>query len=152
MFSSCFYYHKWKKCLTLLGMTCAVQLYPLSGGNTNQKVTIVYLGNRQSPANRTKLGPSFQLLMVKCLSMPCNCSCNKNSAQTTQVLSPYRLPFALPVMIQPLFKLKGDSEIDQLFRIFRVLRTPTEDIWPGVTQLPDFKATFPAWTTRCQSL
>ena len=34
---------------------------------------------------------------------------------------------------------QGDSEIDQLFRIFRVLRTPTEDLWPGVTQLPDFK-------------
>ena len=38
---------------------------------------------------------------------------------------------------RPLFQ--GDSEIDQLFRIFRVLRTPTEDLWPGVTQLPDFK-------------
>lgn len=38
---------------------------------------------------------------------------------------------------------QGDSEIDELFRIFRVLRTPTEEIWPGVTQLPDFKATFP---------
>ena len=37
------------------------------------------------------------------------------------------------------FVLQGDSEIDQLFRIFRVLRTPTEEIWPGVTQLPDFK-------------
>ena len=35
--------------------------------------------------------------------------------------------------------LQGDSEIDQLFRIFRVLRTPTEYLWPGVTQLPDFK-------------
>lgn len=44
---------------------------------------------------------------------------------------------------KPLFQ--GDSEIDQLFRIFRILRTPTEDIWPGVTQLPDFKATFPSW-------
>ncbi|QQP41977.1 Cell division control protein 2 -like protein [Caligus rogercresseyi] len=44
---------------------------------------------------------------------------------------------------KPLFQ--GDSEIDQLFRIFRVLRTPTDDIWPGVTQLPDFKATFPSW-------
>nr|ACO11271.1 Cell division control protein 2 homolog [Caligus rogercresseyi] len=44
---------------------------------------------------------------------------------------------------KPLFR--GDSEIDQLFRIFRVLRTPTDDIWPGVTQLPDFKATFPSW-------
>lgn len=46
---------------------------------------------------------------------------------------------------RPLFQ--GDSEIDQLFRIFRVLRTPSEELWPGVTQLPDFKATFPNWTT-----
>jgi cyclin-dependent kinase 1 len=46
---------------------------------------------------------------------------------------------------RPLFQ--GDSEIDQLFRIFRVLRTPTEDLWPGVTQLPDYKATFPTWST-----
>lgn len=47
---------------------------------------------------------------------------------------------------RPLFQ--GDSEIDQLFRIFRVLCTPTDDLWPGVSQLPDFKATFPAWTTK----
>ena len=38
---------------------------------------------------------------------------------------------------------QGDSEIDQLFRIFRVLRTPNEDLWPGVTQLPDFKVMLP---------
>ncbi|XP_071439939.1 cyclin-dependent kinase 1 [Hetaerina americana] len=47
---------------------------------------------------------------------------------------------------RPLFQ--GDSEIDQLFRIFRVLRTPTEAIWPGVSQLPDYKATFPNWTNN----
>lgn len=41
---------------------------------------------------------------------------------------------------------EGDSEIDQLFRIFRVLKTPTEDIWPGVTNLPNYKAIFPNWT------
>ncbi|XP_065583632.1 cyclin-dependent kinase 1-like [Artemia franciscana] len=46
---------------------------------------------------------------------------------------------------RPLFQ--GDSEIDQLYRIFRVLRTPTDDIWPGVTELPDYKKTFPNWTT-----
>jgi len=45
---------------------------------------------------------------------------------------------------RPLFQ--GDSEIDQLFRIFRILRTPSEDIWPGVSSLPDWKPTFPAWT------
>jgi len=39
----------------------------------------------------------------------------------------------------------GDSEIDQLYRIFRTLSTPDETKWPGVTQLPDFKAKFPKW-------
>jgi hypothetical protein len=28
---------------------------------------------------------------------------------------------------------------------YRVLKTPTEEIWPGVSQLPDYKATFPNW-------
>jgi len=40
---------------------------------------------------------------------------------------------------------QGDSEIDQLFRIFRTLGTPDEQIWPGVTTLPDFKSSFPKW-------
>jgi len=39
----------------------------------------------------------------------------------------------------------GDSEIDQLFRIFRTLGTPTEEVWSGVTNLPDYKDTFPVW-------
>ncbi|KAK4874555.1 hypothetical protein RN001_013915 [Aquatica leii] len=52
--------------------------------------------------------------------------------------------FAEMVTRKPLFQ--GDSEIDQLFQIFRVLRTPTEEIWPGVTMLPDYKSTFPCWT------
>ena len=39
----------------------------------------------------------------------------------------------------------GDSEIDELFKIFRTLGTPTELIWPGVTRLPDYKPTFPKW-------
>ncbi|OCH89511.1 Pkinase-domain-containing protein [Obba rivulosa] len=46
----------------------------------------------------------------------------------------------------PLFP--GDSEIDQIFKIFRVLGTPTEDNWPGVTQLPDYKSTFPHWAAQ----
>ena len=39
----------------------------------------------------------------------------------------------------------GDSEIDQLYRIFRTLGTPDEKTWPGVSQLPDYKAKFPKW-------
>lgn len=36
----------------------------------------------------------------------------------------------------PLFA--GDSEIDQLFRIFKVLGTPTEETYPGFTKLPGY--------------
>ncbi|GIY00411.1 cyclin-dependent kinase 1 [Caerostris extrusa] len=43
----------------------------------------------------------------------------------------------------PLFR--GDSEIDQLYRIFRTLGTPNDKIWPGVSEMPDFKSTFPNW-------
>lgn len=39
----------------------------------------------------------------------------------------------------------GDSEIDQIFKIFRVLGTPNESVWANVTKLKDFKATFPKW-------
>ncbi|KAL8616451.1 Cyclin-dependent kinase 2 [Nucella lapillus] len=42
----------------------------------------------------------------------------------------------------------GDSEIDQLFRIFRTLGTPDDRIWPGVSQLPDYKASFPKWPLK----
>lgn len=52
--------------------------------------------------------------------------------------------FAEMVTKRPLFH--GDSEIDQLFRIFRILGTPTEEIWPGVTKLPDYKPIFPKWS------
>lgn len=39
----------------------------------------------------------------------------------------------------------GDSEIDTIFKIFRTLGTPNENVWPGISQLPDFKPTFPQW-------
>lgn len=39
----------------------------------------------------------------------------------------------------------GDSEIDQLFRIFRLLGTPDDQLWPGVSELPHFKPSFPRW-------
>ncbi|CAG8704630.1 7317_t:CDS:2, partial [Racocetra persica] len=40
---------------------------------------------------------------------------------------------------------RGDSEIDQLFKIFGILGTPDEHLWPGVHQLPNFKIIFPIW-------
>ncbi|KAI1733281.1 protein kinase domain-containing protein [Ditylenchus destructor] len=52
--------------------------------------------------------------------------------------------FAEMARKKPLFQ--GDSEIDQLFRVFRILSTPTEENWQGVSQLPDYKPTFPKWS------
>lgn len=40
------------------------------------------------------------------------------------------------------------QEIDELFKIFRVLGTPTEATWPGISQLPDYKDIFPHWPRR----
>ncbi len=67
--------------------------------------------------------------------------------------------FAELIMRRPLFP--GDSEIDELYKIFRcvcypclwnalltlprILGTPSEETWPGVTKLPDFKPQFPTW-------
>ncbi|RLN39544.1 hypothetical protein C2845_PM01G01020 [Panicum miliaceum] len=54
--------------------------------------------------------------------------------------------FAEMVNQKPLFP--GDSEIDELFKIFRVLGTPNEQSWPGVSCLPDFKTAFPRWSAQ----
>ncbi|KHJ94829.1 kinase domain protein [Oesophagostomum dentatum] len=43
----------------------------------------------------------------------------------------------------PLFA--GDSEIDQLFKIFKILGTPSSESWPGVEKLQDYKKSFPKW-------
>ncbi|KAK9768099.1 cyclin-dependent kinase 5 [Basidiobolus ranarum] len=44
---------------------------------------------------------------------------------------------------RPLFP--GTSINDQLMRIFKVQGTPTEEMWPGVSQLPDYKKDFPVY-------
>eukprot|EP00697_Spironema_sp_BW2_P016460 gnl/Spiro4/770_TR419_c0_g1_i1.p1 gnl/Spiro4/770_TR419_c0_g1~~gnl/Spiro4/770_TR419_c0_g1_i1.p1 ORF type:complete len:318 (-),score=24.54 gnl/Spiro4/770_TR419_c0_g1_i1:44-997(-) len=40
----------------------------------------------------------------------------------------------------PLFP--GENDIDQLFQVLRVMGTPTEAMWPGLTQLPDYNKIF----------
>ncbi|KAJ8724705.1 hypothetical protein PYW08_016179 [Mythimna loreyi] len=42
----------------------------------------------------------------------------------------------------------GDSEIDQLFRVFRALGTPGAALWQGARRLPEFRAAFPRWPAR----
>ncbi|KAI1610375.1 cyclin-dependent kinase 1 [Exophiala viscosa] len=50
---------------------------------------------------------------------------------------------------KPLFP--GDSEIDEIFKIFKLLGTPDETTWPGVTSFPDFKTSFPKWRREATS-
>lgn len=51
--------------------------------------------------------------------------------------------FAEMVLRKTLFA--GDSEIDQLYKIFHMMGTPNEKNWPGVSQLPEYRAIFPKW-------
>ena len=47
---------------------------------------------------------------------------------------------------RPLFR--GESEINQLHKIFGVLGTPDETVWPGVTSMKDYSQGFPQWKAR----
>jgi len=47
------------------------------------------------------------------------------------------------INLQALFT--GDSEIDQLFKMFKILGTPDEETWPGCTQMKEFNQIFPKW-------
>lgn len=46
----------------------------------------------------------------------------------------------------PLFT--GDSEIDQIYKTFAVLGTPTKEEWPLLVSLPDYSESFPKWPKR----
>eukprot|EP00890_Picochlorum_soloecismus_P004252 jgi/Picsp_1/4828/NSC_02195-R1_cell division control protein expressed len=54
--------------------------------------------------------------------------------------------FAEMALRKPLFP--GDSEIDELFKIFQVLGTPNEVSYAGVSQLPEYKDVFPQWRPK----
>lgn len=48
--------------------------------------------------------------------------------------------------LAPLFM--GDSEIDQLHKIFSILGTPTNEIWQGVERLSLYRTDFPSYKRR----
>ncbi|KFD58170.1 hypothetical protein M513_00933 [Trichuris suis] len=50
------------------------------------------------------------------------------------------------VTLKPLFP--GTSEIDQLFSMFRLLGTPDDSVWPGISQLAVYSSEFPKWKTK----
>uniref|UniRef100_A0A8C9S440 cyclin-dependent kinase n=1 Tax=Scleropages formosus TaxID=113540 RepID=A0A8C9S440_SCLFO len=78
------------------------------------------------------LGCIFAEMVIGCQFCPCSCFLSTQPvAQITR---------------RALFP--GDSEIDQLFRIFRTLGTPDESSWPGVTSMPDYKPSFPKWARQ----
>jgi len=54
--------------------------------------------------------------------------------------------FAEMINQSPLFP--GDSEIDELFKIFKKLGTPNDELWPEARDLPDFQEGFPRWQPK----
>jgi cyclin-dependent kinase len=55
--------------------------------------------------------------------------------------------FAELFLKRPLF-LGAESEIEQLFKVFEVLGTPTVEEWPALEQLPDYTVNFPKWKKK----
>lgn len=49
---------------------------------------------------------------------------------------------------RPLFQ--GSSDIDQLYRIFQSLGTPSPVTWPGMERLKNYNPSFPQWP--CHSI
>lgn len=47
---------------------------------------------------------------------------------------------------RPLFP--GTTNEDQIIRIFRIMGTPTERTWPGITQFPEYKPNFQMYATQ----
>jgi len=60
--------------------------------------------------------------------------------------------FAEMSLLSPIFA--GDSEIDELYTIFKILGTPNEKVWPDIINLPDYKPNFPQWRPQllCDSV
>lgn len=47
------------------------------------------------------------------------------------------------VLLVPMFQ--GDSEVDQIYKIFKILGTPSESTWAGMRDLPGFSMDLPRW-------
>ncbi|KAK4569687.1 negative regulator of the PHO system [Recurvomyces mirabilis] len=47
---------------------------------------------------------------------------------------------------RPLFP--GTTNEDQLLKIFRLMGTPSERSWPGITSFPEYKTTWPVYATQ----
>jgi serine/threonine protein kinase len=48
-------------------------------------------------------------------------------------------------MLTGIALFRGESQLDQVYKIFGVLGTPTEETWPGVTSLASYSSSFPSW-------
>jgi cyclin-dependent kinase len=56
-------------------------------------------------------------------------------------------PFSPAEMARKVPLFPGDSELQQLLHIFKLLGTPSEDMWPGVSRLRDWHE-FPQWKAQ----
>ena len=73
---------------------------------------------------------------------PCQCDSRVQSAARDGQAHDQDCACAWQVPLLP-----GDSEWQQLLHIFKLLGTPNEEVWPGVTKLKDWHM-FPQWTPQ----
>lgn len=89
-----------------------------------------------------------EMVMHSVSSFTISCTVNKWSLQHDAQWIEHNTTLSTVVQITRRALFPGDSEIDQLFRIFRTLGTPDETVWPGVTSMPDYKPSFPKWARQ----
>ncbi len=54
----------------------------------------------------------------------------------------------LAEMLKGQVLFQGQSEIDQIFKIFHTMGLPTMSDWPDFTTLPNYKPSFPRFTKK----
>lgn len=64
-----------------------------------------------------------------------------------RVLESRNVSFSFP-SASCLLNIFNDVVILYFLCLWRILGTPNEDIWPGVTSLPDYKSAFPKWPSK----
>lgn len=104
--------------LVLADLGLARMLYMGQAPSTHQVCTLWYR-SIELLLGQVHYGPAMDVWSLGCIL---------SEMATTRVLFP------------------GDCEIDTIFRIFKLLGTPSEITWPGVSKLEHFSEDFPIWS------
>lgn len=89
--------------------------------------------------NPTKYGSMSHQVSTRWYRAPELLFASRNYCQAVDIWSAGAVIAEL-ILLNPMFP--GNNDIDQMFRVFQIMGSPTPDVWPGVESLPDFSKIF----------